>query len=89
MGLDEDTTTFFFETPHYFLHSASVQWEGETFTVTAGARNIFDRNPPQISYGAFNRVGNAPLYSGYDYVGRTFFVNVTAGLDRIGRGLGL
>jgi len=25
----------------------------------------------------YNRVGNAPLYSGYDYLGRTAFVNLT------------
>jgi len=25
----------------------------------------------------YNRVGNAPLYSGYDYIGRTYFVNIS------------
>ena len=35
-------------------------------------------NPPVISAQAgYNRVGNAPLFSGYDYLGRRFFVNVT------------
>ncbi len=24
----------------------------------------------------YDRVGNAPLYSGYDYIGRQFYVNV-------------
>jgi outer membrane receptor protein involved in Fe transport len=42
-----------------------------------GIRNVFDKKPPSISSGFYNRVGNAPLYSGYDYAGRTFFVNVS------------
>ena len=29
------------------------------------------------SFAFINRVGNAPLYSGYDYFGRTYFVNVS------------
>jgi outer membrane receptor protein involved in Fe transport len=43
-----------------------------------GVRNLFDKKPPVISAQAgYNRVGNSPLYSGYDYVGRTLFVNVS------------
>jgi iron complex outermembrane recepter protein len=38
-----------------------------------GVRNFTDKQPPKISYGFYNRIGNAPLYSGYDYVGRSFF----------------
>jgi len=42
-------------------------------------RNFADKEPPTISPGAgiYNTVGNAPLYSGYDYFGRTFFVNLS------------
>ncbi|WP_237219840.1 TonB-dependent receptor domain-containing protein [Sphingomonas arenae] len=67
------------EVPNYFLHSASVQFNPmEKFELTVGVRNMFDRKPPRIS-AAVNTVGNAPLYSGYDYVGRSFFVNATVG----------
>ncbi|WP_433935071.1 TonB-dependent receptor plug domain-containing protein [Brevundimonas diminuta] len=61
----------------YYLHNASVQYTGEGWTVTAGVRNLLNEDPPTISSGYNNRVGNAPLYSGYDYLGRTAFVNLT------------
>lgn len=69
--------TYDFEVPDYFLHSASIRYSADRFGITLGVRNLTDREPPQISSGAYNRIGNAPLYSGYDYLGRTFFVNVT------------
>ena len=77
LGLDPATTNLKLDTPDYFLHNASVQYAGDSFEVTVGVRNLFDRDPPQISSGNINRVGNAPLYSGYDYVGRTLFFNVS------------
>lgn len=70
--------TYFFETPDYFLHSASVRWEGDRFGFTVGVRNLTNAALPEISSGSYNRVGNVPLYSGYDYLGRRFFVNVNA-----------
>ncbi|MNS45887.1 Vitamin B12 transporter BtuB [compost metagenome] len=66
-----------FSVPDYYLHNASVQYTGEGWTVTAGVRNLLNEDPPTISSGYYNRVGNAPLYSGYDYLGRTAFVNLT------------
>ncbi|MEO7744324.1 MAG: hypothetical protein ABIR98_15410, partial [Usitatibacter sp.] len=68
---------FKLDTPSYILHSASVEYKADKWSVTAGVRNIADKEPPQISSGVISRVGNAPLYSGYDYVGRRYFVNVT------------
>ncbi|MBT0666847.1 TonB-dependent receptor [Novosphingobium profundi] len=69
---------YYFETPDYFLHSASVQWDlNDQFELTIGMRNIFNTQPPRISADAFNLYGNSPLYSGYDYLGRTFFANFT------------
>lgn len=71
--------SYILEVPNYFLHSASVQFNPmDKFELTVGVRNMFDRKPPRIS-AAVNTVGNAPLYSGYDYVGRSFFVNATVG----------
>lgn len=76
---DTDYRPFYLmETDDYFLSSASVQYRGDDWSATAGVRNIADKEPPMISANAgYNRVGNAPLYSGYDYLGRTFFFNVT------------
>ncbi len=68
---------FILEVPDYFLHSTSLQFTlSENFEATFGIRNLFDTEPPKIS-AAVNVVGNAPLYSGYDYVGRQFFMNTT------------
>ncbi|WP_292225998.1 TonB-dependent receptor [Brevundimonas sp.] len=63
--------------PDYFLHNASVQYRTDNWTATVGVRNIFNQDPPSITTGVYNRVGNAPLYSGYDYVGRSAFVNLS------------
>ncbi|RPE81372.1 TonB-dependent receptor plug domain-containing protein [Vulcaniibacterium tengchongense] len=78
-GLDFNPSTSMYKiyTPNYFLSSVSAQYNGDKWSVTAGVRNMFDKEPPTISQGIYNTVGNALLYSGYDYFGRTFFVNVT------------
>ena len=70
--------SYLLEVPDYWLHTASVQFNvTEKFEITAGVRNLFNAELPQITAGAYNVTGNAPLYSGYDYVGRTFFMNTT------------
>lgn len=68
---------YYFEVNDYFLHSISGQVDIDRFEITFGVRNLFDTKPPEISSGGYNLVGNAPLYSGYDYTGRTFFLNTT------------
>ena len=68
---------YILEVPDYFLHSASLQFNvSERFEMTAGVRNLLDKQPPQIS-AAVTTIGNAPLSSNFDYIGRTFFVNTT------------
>jgi outer membrane receptor protein involved in Fe transport len=77
---DPATSTFYLKTPNYFLHSLSVSFENDHFLFTAGVRNLLDTDPPRVSttFGqVYSQVGNAPLYSGYDYIGRTFFVSFT------------
>lgn len=66
------------EVDSYFVHSASLQVRASSnIELTVGARNLFNKRPPEISNVAFNTVGNTPLYSGYDIVGRTFFANAS------------
>lgn len=72
---DTARQTYVLEAPNYFLHSASTQFALEKFSLTVGVRNLFNTKPPYISSGVYNRIGNVPLYSGYDYNGRTFFVS--------------
>ncbi|MDG2534725.1 TonB-dependent receptor [Sphingomonas sp. HITSZ_GF] len=69
---------YYLGTPDYFLHNASIQFDIERYELTMGVRNLFDQMPPSITSGVYSMVGNSPLYSGYDYTGRTFYLNVTA-----------
>ncbi len=73
---DPSVSPFDLEVGDYFLHNASVQYQADGWTATLGVRNLMNEEPPTISSGYNNRVGNAPLYSGYDYLGRTAFVNL-------------
>jgi iron complex outermembrane receptor protein len=61
----------------YWLHSASLYWYGDTFTVGAGIRNVFDEAPPLVDGTEVLSVNNVPIGYGYDLRGRTFFFNVT------------
>ncbi len=61
--------------PSYLEHRISARYQTDTWKTTFGVRNLTNETPPEISAGYFNRVGNSPLYSGYDYVGREVFIN--------------
>ncbi|MCU0883183.1 MAG: TonB-dependent receptor, partial [Hyphomonadaceae bacterium] len=76
-NLNPATTEFQLDVPDYILHNASVRYLGDDWGATLGMRNIADEEPPRISTGLLNLVGNAPLYSGYDYRGREIFLNLT------------
>lgn len=73
-------TQFRYTTESYSQYHASVQYSAEKWEATFGLRNLTDEEPPFISAGFYNRVGNSPLYSGYDYYGRTAFVNLSVKL---------
>lgn len=76
---DPATSIYQMRTPNYFLHSLSLSYSDSVskWKTTVGVRNLADKTPPTISQGFSNRVGNAPLYSGYDYLGRRLFLNVS------------
>ena len=71
----EATSTFLFKTDEYITQNASVEYKGDKWSIIAGVRNFTDKTPPPISAGAYNRRGSTLLYSGFDYFGRTYFVN--------------
>lgn len=78
LGENPETSTYKLNTPSYFLHTVSVGYKATDWQLTLGVRNLTDREPPVVSAQAgINRVGNAPLYSGYDYVGRRVYANFT------------
>jgi outer membrane receptor protein involved in Fe transport len=72
---DPATSVYKMDTPSYMLHSTSVEYTGNKWSIIAGVRNLADKEPPSISSGFADRVGNTLLYSGFDYFGRTYFVN--------------
>ena len=64
------------DTPDYFTHSISAQYRSpNNWVVTAGIRNLLNEDLPLISAGLANRIGNAPLVSNYDPIGRSGFIN--------------
>jgi iron complex outermembrane receptor protein len=69
--------SYLMEIDDYFKHNVSLRYRGDDWSVTGGIRNLTDKEPPKISTAAYTTIGNSPLYSGYDYFGRTFFVSFT------------
>jgi outer membrane receptor protein involved in Fe transport len=67
----------------YWEHSASVQWQWDKVgQFTLGVKNLFNEKPPIIGQHSdtsaqFPMIGNYFNYSGYDFIGRSVFVNVT------------
>jgi iron complex outermembrane receptor protein len=73
-------------TPTVLYHAASVTKEISGFDFTLGVSNLFDKRPPRVSVlngGTISTLGQAAAVSQYDWLGRRFFVNVSA---RLGRG---
>jgi iron complex outermembrane receptor protein len=61
----------------YLTQNVSVRYEADDWAVTVGVRNLTNQTGDEVSAGVVNMVGNVPLYSGYDYVGRTAFINLS------------
>lgn len=59
----------------YMIHRASVGYRGNTWSVIAGVRNVFDEPPPRVDTSEITSINNAPIGAGYDLNGRVFFLN--------------
>ena len=70
--------TYDYKVKAYWLHNASIRYKTKQYSMTVGARNLFDKAPPKITTGnpLVNTVGNVPIQGGYDFLGRVFYVNV-------------
>jgi outer membrane receptor protein involved in Fe transport len=78
---DLSPAVYDFSVPDYWLHTASLRFEpSNRYSITLGIRNVFDKKPPKISAEDpnVNTIANVPLQSGWDFRGRTFFVNAQA-----------
>ena len=59
----------------YWVHHASVTYRRNTWLVRGGARNVFDKWPPQVDASEWaTDVNNTPIGAGYDLNGRTLFL---------------
>jgi iron complex outermembrane receptor protein len=66
--------------PFYTLSDIALRRKFDKFTVEVGVKNLFDQQPPLISTGdpIQNRIGNVPIASQYDYIGRSFYFDIEA-----------
>ena len=62
-----------------WTHGFSVRWQGDTWSITGGVRNVFDEAPPLVSPDVVTTsAGNTPLSAtSYDVRGRRAFVSVS------------
>ena len=60
----------------YFLHSTSLFYDADSWTIGAGVRNVFDKEPPVVDGSEVLSYSNTPIGYGYDLQGRTFFFDV-------------
>lgn len=61
----------------YYVHSTSLFYRGETWTIGGGIRNVLDTDPPQVDGSEITAINNTPIGLGYNLNGRTFFLNVS------------
>lgn len=61
----------------YYKSSIAVRYKADKWSLNAGIRNLSDRQPPSLSTGVVSTFANAPIYSGYDLLGRSYFMNFT------------
>ncbi|MEM6908924.1 MAG: TonB-dependent receptor [Pseudomonadota bacterium] len=59
-----------------FLHTVSLRYRTDNFTIIAGVDNIFDTAPPRIDGSEGFAIANTVIGAGYDYDGREFFASV-------------
>ena len=57
----------------YWVHDFSATYRGDTIVLRAGISNVFDEAPPLTNNNSLGALGGI----GYDFGGRTLFVNVT------------
>ncbi len=60
-----------------WYQDVSFAYRHESWSVTVGVNNLFDKLPPRISGGAGSNRANLVTSSGYDLTGRSFFMNVS------------
>lgn len=60
-----------------YYQDLSLTYDADRYSITAGITNLFDREPNLIDGSLAFQRNNAFTGSGYDFIGRTFFINGT------------
>lgn len=60
----------------YHSLSFGYDFEDSGISTVLGVRNLTDKAPPRISTGMGTKIGNSAFYSQYDFVGRSYFLNL-------------
>lgn len=61
----------------YWLHSVSLRYRADTWTVLVGVSNLFDNAPPLVDSSEVLAINNTAIGAGYNYDGREFFMSVS------------
>ena len=59
-----------------FLHTASIRYREDRYSILLGVSNIFDTAPPLVDSNEVLAIANTAIGLGYDYDGREFFASV-------------
>jgi len=62
---------------NYFRHAVSLYYFGDTWTLGAGIRNVFEEEPPFVDGSEVFAINNSPIGVGYDLQGRSYFFNAS------------
>ncbi|MBO6945383.1 TonB-dependent receptor [Altererythrobacter sp.] len=60
-----------------FLHTASIRYSADTWSLLVGVDNIFDTAPPLVDSSEVLAINNVAIGNGYDYDGREIFVSIS------------
>jgi iron complex outermembrane receptor protein len=79
LEVDPAVEPFDFRASAFMMHNVAAKYTGANdWELTFGVRNLTNEEPKTVTPGFYtNRVGNAVLYSGYDYLGRRGYVTLS------------
>ncbi|NNK45596.1 MAG: TonB-dependent receptor, partial [Altererythrobacter sp.] len=60
-----------------FLHTASIRYSADRWSLLVGVDNIFDTSPPLVDSNEVLAINNVAIGNGYDYDGREIFASVS------------
>ena len=60
-----------------FLHTVSLRYRTDTWSLLVGVSNLFNTAPPLVDGSEVFAINNVAIGNGYNYDGREFFMSVT------------